>query len=48
VAGPQHPAVQRLQFFLSESRWDPERVNARRLDLLAPTGYVAFDAVPSP
>jgi hypothetical protein len=21
----------RLQFFLSESRWDPERVNARRL-----------------
>src|SRR3989440_5942403 len=34
VAGAQHPAVQRLQFFLSESRWDPERVNARRLDLL--------------
>ena len=27
VAGAQHPAVQRLQFFLSESRWDPERVN---------------------
>jgi hypothetical protein len=26
--------VQRLQFFLSESRWDPERVNARRLELL--------------
>ena len=23
VAGAQHPAVQRLQFFLSESRWDP-------------------------
>ena len=22
VAGAQHPAVQRLQFFLSESRWD--------------------------
>src|SRR5215469_10104893 len=35
VAGAQHPAVQRLQFFLSESRWDPERVNARRLELLA-------------
>src|SRR5262249_3747230 len=34
VAGAQHPAVQRLQFFLSESRWDPERVNARRLELL--------------
>jgi hypothetical protein len=35
VAGAQHAAVQRLQFFLSESRWDPERVNARRLELLA-------------
>ncbi len=34
VTGAQHPAVQRLQFFLSESRWDYERVNARRLDLL--------------
>src|SRR5215813_446088 len=30
----QHPAVHRLQFFLSESRWDPEAVNARRLELL--------------
>jgi hypothetical protein len=26
--------VQRLQFFLSESRWDPEKVNERRLELL--------------
>ena len=34
VSGAQHPAVQRLQFFLSESRWDPEQVNARRLELL--------------
>jgi SRSO17 transposase len=34
VTGAQHPAVQRLQFFLSESRWDPGAVNARRLDLL--------------
>jgi DDE superfamily endonuclease len=34
VAGAQHAAVQRLQFFLSESRWDPEQVNARRLELL--------------
>ena len=34
VAGAQHPAVQRLQFFLSESRWDADRVNARRLELL--------------
>jgi len=32
--GAQHPAVQRLQFFLSESRWDPGQVNARRLALL--------------
>src|SRR5207342_907620 len=35
LAGAGHPAVQRLQFFLSESRWDPEAVNARRLELLA-------------
>src|SRR5256714_2876824 len=34
VTGAGHPAVQRLQFFLSESRWDAERVNARRLELL--------------
>jgi hypothetical protein len=34
VTGAQHAAVQRLQFFLSESRWDPERVNDRRLELL--------------
>jgi SRSO17 transposase len=34
VAGAQHPAVQRLQFFLSESGWDAAAVNARRLALL--------------
>ena len=34
VTGAQHRSVQRLQFFLSESRWDPEAVNARRLELL--------------
>src|SRR6202008_3920895 len=34
VRGSKAPAVQRLQFFLSESRWDPEAVNARRLELL--------------
>src|SRR5713101_5048150 len=34
VAGAQHAAVQRLQFFLSESRWDPDAVNDRRLELL--------------
>ena len=34
VTGSKLPAVQRLQFFLSESVWDPERVNDRRLGLL--------------
>lgn len=34
VVGAQHPAVQRLQFFLSESTWDHERVNSRRVELL--------------
>ncbi|MDH6221572.1 SRSO17 transposase [Streptomyces pseudovenezuelae] len=34
VVGAQHAAVQRLQFFLSESTWDNHRVNGRRLELL--------------
>src|SRR5690349_13256940 len=34
VSGAQYPAVQRLQFFLSESRWDADQVNSRRLELL--------------
>jgi DDE superfamily endonuclease len=34
VTGSKLPAVQRLQFFLSESVWDPGMVNARRLELL--------------
>src|SRR5437763_16579982 len=34
VLGAQHPAVQRLQFFLSESRWDPGGVHARRPELV--------------
>ena len=34
VTGSKLPAVQRLQFFLSESVWEPEPVNARRLELL--------------
>src|SRR5438552_17506136 len=34
VTGAQHAAVQRLQFFLSESRWDADQVNSRRLELL--------------
>ena len=34
VTGSKLPAVQRLQFFVSESVWDPQRVNGRRLELL--------------
>jgi SRSO17 transposase len=34
VAGAQHAAVQRLQYFLSESTWDCEKINDRRLELL--------------
>jgi SRSO17 transposase len=34
VQGAQHAAVQRLQYFLSESTWDSERINDRRLELL--------------
>jgi SRSO17 transposase len=34
VVGAQHAAVQRLQFFLSESTWDSQAVNGRRLGLL--------------
>jgi DDE superfamily endonuclease len=34
IIGAQVPAVQRLQFFLSESTWDADAVNTRRLELL--------------
>jgi hypothetical protein len=34
VVGAQHAAVQGLQWFLSESSWDHERVNQQRLKLL--------------
>src|SRR5258705_6158915 len=34
VTGSKLPAVQRLQFLVSESAWEPEAVNARRLELL--------------
>ncbi len=34
VVGAQHRAVQGLQWFLSEARWDAEQVNRRRLELL--------------
>jgi SRSO17 transposase len=35
VVQAQAPTVQRLQFFLSESTWDAEAINRRRLQLLA-------------
>jgi DDE superfamily endonuclease len=34
VVGAQHAAVQGLQWFLSESTWDHEQLNQRRLELL--------------
>jgi hypothetical protein len=34
VTGAQRREAQSLQWFLSESRWDPKEVNARRLELL--------------
>jgi hypothetical protein len=34
IIGAQHREVQRLQWFLSESAWDHEQVNARRVRLL--------------
>ncbi|MFE9402186.1 transposase [Streptomyces sp. NPDC006530] len=34
VTGSGMPGVQRLQFFLSESPWEAEQVNDRRLELL--------------
>jgi SRSO17 transposase len=34
VVGAQHAAVQGLQWFLTESTWDHEQVNQRRVELL--------------
>jgi SRSO17 transposase len=34
IVGAQHPAVQRLQWFLSESTWDAAAFTSRRLELL--------------
>src|SRR5215203_5734832 len=34
VAGAQRKEAQGLQWFLTESRWDPKEVNARRLELV--------------
>ena len=37
VVAAQHPAAQRLQWFLTESTWAPEAVNHRRLAMLRQT-----------
>src|SRR3712207_4951223 len=34
VVGAQHPRAQALQWFLTESRWDPALINARRLEVV--------------
>jgi SRSO17 transposase len=34
IVGAQRPEAQSLQWFLSESTWDPDAVNAQRLELL--------------
>lgn len=34
LLGAQHKEAQGLQWFLSESGWDPQEVNERRLELL--------------
>src|SRR5262249_49265830 len=34
IVGAQHPAVQRLQWFLSESPWEAVTITTRRLELL--------------
>ncbi|MBB4942791.1 SRSO17 transposase [Streptosporangium album] len=41
VVGINDPAVQRLQYFLSESVWNPEAVNDRRVALLRADPAVA-------
>jgi hypothetical protein len=35
IVGAQRPEAQALQWFLSESTWDPDAVNRRRIELLA-------------
>lgn len=41
VEGAQHPSAQKIQWFLSESNWEPNRVNQRRLALLLETPQTA-------
>ena len=42
VVGAQHPAAQRLQWFLSESTWDPALVNQRLVALLHQQAHTAM------
>src|SRR5215211_1505239 len=44
VVGASHPRAQGLQWFLSESTWDPDAVNTRRLALLRADPGAAPDA----
>lgn len=44
IVGAQHPAVQALQWFLSESTWEAEAVTRRRVELLRADPATAPDA----
>ena len=41
IVGAQHASAQKLQWFLSESSWDPTRVNEQRLELLMESSVTA-------
>jgi SRSO17 transposase len=41
IVGAQHASAQKLQWFLSESSWDPSRVNQQRLELLLESSVTA-------
>lgn len=44
TVGAQHPRAQGMQWFLSESTWEPDEINARRLALLCADPATAPDA----
>ena len=44
VVGAQRKEAQGLQWFLSESTWDPEEVNRRRVELMLEDPRTAPDA----
>ena len=41
IVGAQHASAQKLQWFLSESSWDPTLVNQQRLELLMESSVTA-------